>query len=134
MDTRPRAISRDITGKRKKIRDKKVKETKENYTDKKVLKSDLDVDTERGMMVKQIGEKLKEHKKKEKTWPKITVANIMFQTVADYEEFVSAMNGNTIPKGGSKKGDPDNLKDTKELFSGVTDLYILPINPKGETA
>ena len=25
-------------------------------------------------------------------------------------------------------------KNTKELFSGVTDLYILPINPKGETA
>ena len=134
VDTRPSAIANDITGKRQKIRDKKVKETKENYTDKKVLKSDLDVDTDRGMMVKQIGEKLKEYKKNKKTWPKITVANIMFQTVADYEEFVSASKGNPIPKGGSDKGSPDNLKNTKELFSGVTDLYILPINPKGETA
>ena len=44
------------------------------------------------------------------------------------------MEGNTIPKGGSTKGTPDNLNDTKELFSGVTDLYILPINPKGEKA
>ena len=49
-------------------------------------------------------------------------------------EFVSASEGNPIPKGGSDKGSPDNLKNTKELFSGVTDLYILPINPKGETA
>ena len=134
VDIRPSAIANDITGKRQKIRDKKVKETKENYTDKKVLKSDLDVDTDRGMMVKQIGEKLKQYKKNKKTWPKITVANIMFQTVADYEEFVSASEDNPIPKGGSDKGSPDNLKNTKELFSGVTDLYILPINPKGETA
>lgn len=134
VDTRPSAIKNDITGKRQKIRNKKVKETKENHTDKKVLKSDLDVDTDRGMMVKQIGEKLKEYKKNKKIWPKITVVNIMFLTVADYEEFVSASKGNPIPKGGSDKGSPDNLKNTKELFSGVTDLYILPINPKGEKA
>ena len=134
VDISPTAIANDITGERKKIRDKKVKEAKDNFDNKNVLNSDLDVDTDRGMMVKQIGERLKAYKKLRKTWPKITVVNILFKTIAEYQEFVSAMEGNTIPKGGSTKGTPDNLNDTKELFSGVTDLYILPINPKGEKA
>ena len=98
------------------------------------MKSDLEIDTDRGMMDMAIPRKLKEYKKKTGNWPKNTVANIMFQTVADYEEFVSAMMGNPIPKGGSEKGKLENLKDTNFLYSAATNLHILPINPKGETA
>jgi len=84
----------------------------------------------RGVMPKTALEGTMKYEKDNGDWPENTLLLVIFDLVGEYEIFVNPPKPEE--KGKSQKGNKDHLNRIIKGVSGVTNLYIEPLDPRVE--